>query len=290
MKHILITGANSYIGTSFEKWIAKWPEKYSVDTVDVRDESWKQKDFSRYDVVFHVAGIAHVKETRTNRALYYKVNRDLAFEVARKARAGGVRQFIFLSSMSVFGVTTGIITSATVPSPKTHYGRSKLEAERLLAGLESNEFKVAIVRPPMVYGNGCRGNYPRLSKLAKLTPFFPTIANERSVIYIDNLTEIVRWIIDDLESGVFHPQNGRYASTKQFVEQIALLNTKKVLFTGVLNGLIKICMRLDLLGKVFGTLVYDMDMSTTCDVLSFEESVVGAEGIEFSLEHKGGVP
>lgn len=159
MKKILITGANSYIGTSFEKYMAQWPEKYQVDTVDMIDGTWREKDFSGYDTVFHVAGIAHQKETQENAELYYKINRDLAFDTAVKAKTDGVKQFIFLSSMSVYGLETGVITKETVPTPKSNYGKSKLQAEELLNGLADETFKVAILRPPMVYGKGCKGNY-----------------------------------------------------------------------------------------------------------------------------------
>src|SRR5690606_7124221 len=117
-------------------------------------------------VVIHVAGIAHVKETKENADLYYKVNRDLAFEVAKKAKNEGVKQFIFLSSMSVYGIETGIIKINTPTNPKTNYGRSKLEAEELISSIESDSFKVAILRPPMIYGKGCKGNYIRLANLA----------------------------------------------------------------------------------------------------------------------------
>ena len=132
MKKILITGADSYIGTSVEKWLGKDPEKYQVDTVDMRTDSWKEKDFSPYDVVFHVAGIAHVKETKENQDLYYQVNRDLAYETATKAKSDGVRQFIFLSSMSVYGIDTGVIDKNTPVKPKSAYGKSKFQAEELI--------------------------------------------------------------------------------------------------------------------------------------------------------------
>lgn len=117
MKKILITGKNSYIGESVENWLLKEPDKYKVDTVDMKDGSWKEKDFSEYDVVFHVAGIAHIKETSDNQELYYKVNRDLAYETAQKAKQGGIKQFVFLSSMSVYGVETGVINKNTPVCP-----------------------------------------------------------------------------------------------------------------------------------------------------------------------------
>ena len=132
MKKILITGANSYIGSSFEAYMKKWTDKYVIDTVDMIDETWKEKKFSSYDVVFHVAGIAHKKETKQNAHLYYKVNRDLAIETAKKAKTDGVKQFVFLSSMSIYGLEEGIISKDTVPMPKSNYGKSKLEAEKIL--------------------------------------------------------------------------------------------------------------------------------------------------------------
>lgn len=183
MKKILITGSGSYIGTSFENWLQQYGDKYTVDTVATMGGEWKDKDFSGYDTVFHVAGIAHIKETKKNAHLFYEVNRDLSYEVAKKAKAQGVRQFIYLSSMSVFGMDTGVISKDTIANPKTHYGKSKLEGEGFIAPLSGTAFKVAIIRPPMVYGKGCKGNFATLSKLARRTPLFPLIENKRSMIY-----------------------------------------------------------------------------------------------------------
>lgn len=203
MKKILITGKNSYIGTSVEKWLLREPDKYSVDTIDMKDSSWKENDFSEYDVVFHVAGIAHIKETADNQDLYYKVNRNLAYDTAQKAKKDGVEQFVFLSSMSVYGIEKGVIDNNTPLKPNSAYGRSKVEAEELINKLQDDSFTVATLRPPMVYGKGCRGNYPRLAKLAKKTPAFPLVNNQRSMIYIDNLTQFIKQIIDDKTGGIF---------------------------------------------------------------------------------------
>ncbi|MGI6706543.1 MAG: NAD-dependent epimerase/dehydratase family protein [Clostridia bacterium] len=194
MKKILITGANSYIGTSFEKWVSKWADKYRVDSIDVKTDAWREKSFQEYDVVFHVAAIVHVKENDTNK--YFKVNRDLALDIAKKAKQEGVKQFIFLSTMGVYGAEVGHITKDTEPRPKTPYAKSKYEAEKLLNELNDDSFKVATLRPPIVYGKDCRGNYPRLASMALKLPFFPDVKNERSMIYIDNLSEFIRLIID----------------------------------------------------------------------------------------------
>ena len=183
MKRVLITGKDSYIGTKFAQWLSQWPDKYKVEEVDLKDANWKEKDFSSYDVVFHVAGIAHVKETKENKELYYKVNRDLAYKAASKAKKEGINHFVFLSSMSVYGIETGVIKKNTKLNPKSNYGKSKLQAEEFINSLQDDNFSVAILRPPMTYGKGCKGNYPRLSKLALKVPFFPDVKNKRSMVY-----------------------------------------------------------------------------------------------------------
>ena len=162
MKKILVTGENSYIGTSFVDYMSQYSEEYLVETISVRGNEWKEKDFSKYDVIYHVAGIAHQKETKENKQLYYDVNYTLTKEVAKKAKKEGVRQFIFLSSMSVYGISNGKITKVSIPSPKSAYGDSKYKAEEYLIKIENQKFKISLVRPPMVYGKNSKGNYGTL--------------------------------------------------------------------------------------------------------------------------------
>lgn len=260
MKKILITGANSYIGTSVEKWLVKEPDKYKVDTVDMKDGSWKEKDFSEYDVVFHVAGIAHIKETKENQELYYKVNRDLVYEVAQKAKVDGVKQFIFLSSMSVYGIKNGVIDKNSSLNPNSNYGKSKLQAEELIATLRDDSFNIAVLRPPMVYGNDCKGNYPRLANLAIKTYVFPDVDNKRSMIYIDNLCEFVRLLVDNCGSGLFLPQNSEYVNTSEMVRLIAEAHGKKIWMTKLFNPLLRL-FYVSMVNKVFGDLVYEKKMT-----------------------------
>ena len=279
MKRVLITGKNSYIGTSLENWLMREPDKYKVDTVDMKDGSWKEKDFSSYDVVFHVAGIAHIKETSDNQNLYYKVNRDLAYETAQKAKQDGVEQFIFLSSMSVYGIEQGVIDKNTPLTPNSAYGKSKIEAEKLINKLQDDSFTVATLRPPMVYGKGCRGNYPRLVGLALKTPIFPKVDNKRSMIYIDNLSEFVKRLIDNRSGGLFFPQNADYVNTSEMVRIIAEVHGKRVVMTKLFNPLLRL-LNVSTVNKVFGDLVYDMSMSNYVSdyrVCGFRESVKKTE-------------
>ena len=280
MKKILITGANSYIGTSLEKWLEQWADDYAVDTVDMIDGTWKEKDFSEYDVVFHVAGIAHIKETKKNTEIYYKINRDLAYEVAKKAKCDGISQFIFLSSMSVYGIETGVIRKDTIIAPKSNYGKSKLQAEELISSLEDIDFKISVLRPPMIYGKGCKGNYTRLERFALKAPIFPEIENKRSMIYIDNLCEFVKLLIDDCSSGLFFPQNEEYVCTSVMVKHIAEAHGKNICMTKLFNFLLRV-LKTGTVNKVFGDLVYEKRMSEykeTYYINDFKKSITLTEG------------
>lgn len=258
MKNILITGANSYIGVSFEKYInANFGSDYKVDTVDMIDGSWKSHSFSEYDAVYHVAGIAHQKETKENSELYYKVNRDLAIEVAKKAEADGVGQFVFLSSMSVYGMETGVISKETAPAPKTNYGKSKLQAEEGITALRSDNFKVAVLRPPMVYGDGCKGNYQSLVSFARKLPVFANYKNQRSMIHIDNLTKFVKSVIDGEKDGLFLPQDPQYVCTCKMVQSIAKDMGKNMRLWSILNPFVSVLKHCTGKGKkAFGDLIY----------------------------------
>lgn len=264
MKRILVTGANSYIGTSFAAYMRQWQDKYQVDTVDMLEEAWKEKSFFGYDCLFHVAGIAHIKETRDNAPLYYKVNRDLALETAQKAKEAGVKQFVFLSSMSVYGLVEGAINADTPMHPTSHYGKSKLQAEQGLRKLECDAFAVTILRPPMVYGEGCKGNYRMLVKLAKALPVFPDYDNQRSMIHIDRLCAVVKGVIDAPSSRVILPQDETYVCTCQMVQQIAQSMGKKMYLTKALNPLVSMAKRCTNAGKkAFGDLYYEKDTTET---------------------------
>ena len=270
MKKILITGAGSYIGTSVAAYLENWQDAYRVDTLDMLGDGWKGADFSGYDSVFHVAGIAHSdsgKIPAEKEALYYSVNRDLTVQTAQKAKDAGVKQFVFMSSAIVYGDSAPVgkdkyITKETVPSPANCYGHSKLQAELGLQALESEDFRVVILRPPMIYGPGSKGNYPVLSRLAGMLPVFPLVENRRSMLYIGNLAEFVRLMIDREERGTFWPQNAQYSNTSRLVKQIAEAKGKRVhLVNGFTWALKLLSCVTPLVNKAFGSMCYDMAMS-----------------------------
>ena len=281
MKKVLITGAGSYVGESVRRYILSTSSDFQIDAVDTMGDNWKEADFSKYDVVYHVAGIAHVNADPKMEALYYKVNRDLTIEVAKHAKAAGVKQFIFMSSQIVFhesqSLKTEMLTADTKENPNGFYGDSKLQAELGIKPLEDENFKVCILRPCMIYGPNAKGNFPRLVKLATKVPVFPCWHNKRSMLYIDNLAEFVKQAILRELSGTYYPQNRELADTVEIIRFFAKANGHKVWITRLLNPFVRIgSFFLQPINKMFATYYYDPEMSKMgfdYQLVSFEESL-----------------
>lgn len=277
---VLITGAGSYVGTNVANWLQK-NNLFDVDSVDTFGDNWKKADYSLYDVVYHVAGIAHVNADPKMEALYYKVNRDLTIEIAKYAKEAGVKQFIFMSSMIVFhesqSLKAEVLTKDTKPNPNGFYGDSKLQAENGLKELECETFKVCILRPPMIYGPNSKGNFPRLAKFATKTPFFPAYHNKRSMLYIDNLSEFVKQAILRQLSGTYYPQNRELADTVEIIRFFAKEANHGIAIWSIFNPLVTIgSWFLQPVNKMFATYHYDPSMSQMdfdYQIVSFEESL-----------------
>lgn len=298
MKRILITGANSYIGTSLERYLLEYNdlqgrELYRVDTVSQRDSRWEAHDLRGYDAVFQASGIAHADTgavSRERQALYYQVNCDLAVHTAQKAQAAGVGLFIYPSSVIVYGDSapygkTRMITAQTPAECAHYYGDSKIRAEEALRRLEAG-MQVAILRLPMVYGRGSKGNYPLLAKLAGRLPFFPDVKNQRSMIYIENLCEFIRQRIEEGKGGLYFPQNSEYTTTSRMVQEIAAARGKKLRLLKIMNPLVALASHVpgkigNMANKAFGSLTVDREMSGDVEgycLYDLRESIRRTEG------------
>lgn len=292
MKRILITGINSYLGGRFRQYMEQFPD-YATVSISMRNGSWRGEDFTGFDVVYHVAGLAHSDNGRISpekAQKYYEINTDLTKELAKKAKREGVKQFIFMSSAIVYGDSAPIgrrrrIDRSTVCTPANCYGDSKLQAELGLRRLEDKNFRVVVLRPPMIYGPGCKGNYPVLSLFAQRLPVFPYVDNERSMLFVDNLMAFVKLMIDNEESGTFFPQNAEYSNTSELVRMIAEAHGKKlILVRGFTWALKFLGFFTALVDKAFGSLSYDMPMSEypggEYRLYSLEESIRITEGAQ----------
>lgn len=299
-KKILITGADSYIGESFRVYAEEhYKDDFEIDVLDMIDPDWRKYDLSQYDIVYHVAGIAHADVGQVDdaaRERYYAVNTDLAVEVCEIAKKAGVKEFVFMSSMIVYGASAGygkkkVIDRDTVPEPANFYGDSKLQADVAVRNLADENFTVVVLRPPMIYGKGSRGNYPMLSKLAKKMPVFPDVENERSMLHIDNLCEFlcqVMLVESPDQAVVLIPQDREWTKTSQMVQEIAAVSGNKIKLLKSLRAVVAVGGKVPgkiggLVDKAFGNMVYDQGMSDYEGldyriVRSLRESIERTEG------------
>lgn len=299
-KKVLITGAGSYIGEAFQTYATEHYPALKVDAVDMIDGSWREKNFSSYDIIYHVAGIAHAdvgNVDEATKAKYYAVNTDLAVEVCEKAKAEGVKNFVFMSSMIVYGDSapygkSKVVDEHTVPFAANFYGDSKLQADAAVRELADDSFHVFVLRPPMIYGKGSKGNYPTLAKFAKKLPVFLNVDNERSMLHIDNLCEFLCQImmVKEVKENaiVLIPQNGEWTKTSEMVKEIGEVTGKKVRLIG---GIMKPAVLLGgkvpgkiggLVNKAFGNSTYAHEMSIYEGIVyqttSLKESIQKTEG------------
>ena len=285
MKKILITGKGSYLGNSLKAYLEAFGDCYQVDCLSLRSGDWKEQSFRGYDAVYHTAAIVHQprsKDAPGELARYRAVNCDLAVDAAKKAKAEGVRQFVFLSTMAVYGLTaafgeTVTITAQTPTVPTDNYGLSKLEAERALLALEGPDFRVAILRPPMIYGKDCKGNFRSLVSFARRLPFFPKVPNQRSMLYVGSLNRLVQQIIDREDRGIFCPQDPEYVNTSAMVQAIAAAQGKHLVLVPGFSWAFHLLRHLTgAVDKAFGSLVYDKSLSELEEdyrIASFPDSV-----------------
>lgn len=294
-KKVLITGAGSYIGQSFINYAKKnYPDNFEIEELDLMETSWKNISFSKYDIVYHVAGIAHAdvgKVSEETKEKYYKVNTDLTVEVAKKAKEDGVREFIFMSSMIIYGESAPygkkkVIDENTVPMPANFYGDSKLQADIAVRTLADEKFKVIVLRPPMIYGKGSKGNYPILAKIARKLPVFPNVNNERSMLHIDNLCEFLCQIMLVRETNdnaiVLIPQNAEWIKTSAMVKEIANVSGKNIIELKVLKPAVIIGSKIPgkiggIVNKAFGNNCYAHNISVYSDIdyqkITLKESI-----------------
>ena len=281
MKKILITGKTGYLSQNLLKWLNATPEKYGCDCLSLREHTWHDTDLSKYDAILHTAAIVHQRERKANAISYRLINTDLTYELASKAKHSGVRHFIFISSMSVYGLDGQIgkpviISADTSCNPCSCYGKSKLEAENLILGLQDSDFIVSIVRPPMIYGPNCPGNYSRLRKLAMSWSLFPDIQNERSMIFIDNLCNMLEQLIASRVTGIFLPQNNEFVSTTEMIKLIAEQHGRKPILSQIL-GKATCLIKINLINKIYGNLTYkkppaEPEPASSC-IIGFAESI-----------------
>ena len=227
MKKVLVTGASGFVGSYFLK---KYQQKYNFESFSFLNDDFSNLDLCSVDVIVHLSALVH-QMGGASYTEYFRINVIQTLDLAKKAKLNGVKQFIFMSSVKVYGEESDVpYTELTPCRPQDDYGKSKLEAENQLKKLEDKNFKVVIIRTPIVYGYGVKANIRSLINLVQRVSFLPfgKINNRRSMIYVGNLCFVVDHIIQEKRYGLFLVADKKTLSTTQMIEYIAMVLDKKV--------------------------------------------------------------
>lgn len=286
---ILVIGKNGYISKCFQEYMSCYTDDV-VKAISVRDDAWKNMSFAGFDAVFNTAALAHNNARKGTDEEFINLNVKLPFEIANKAKQDRVPIFIHMSSLIVYGNPSGInefnpITRDTIPNPDNIYGKSKLLGEKELEKLEDKNFKIALIRSPRVYGEKDTDSIQQLTRFAKTMPIFPDVKNSISMIYSDNLCELVRLIAESKQGGTYYPQQERYICTSELVKDISVASGHRLYLTKVFNPILYLIRnKAGIVSKVFGNEGYDMNLSNHFDgkyrVVSYEESVDRLAGMK----------
>jgi nucleoside-diphosphate-sugar epimerase len=278
--NILLTGSSGFVGQHF---LSYNKEKYEVQTVSLQKTAIEDIDFNKIDTIVHSAGIAH-KMTKIGDQIYFDVNTTLTAEFAKAAKAQGVKHFIYLSSVKVFDDTekNTIFNEVSACNPTDAYGKSKYEGEQLLLKLNSNDFKVSIVRPPLIYGANVKGNMIRFLELGNSNYFLPlgNLGNRRTMVFIDNLIELINKIIDTQVSGTFIAGDAEPISTTYLISEIRNNLGKQQRLFLLPNFFIKILTSIKpaIINRLYGSLEFDTTGTNT--KLNFHPPYTSKEGIK----------
>ena len=263
-KTLIITGASGFIGSNF---IERYKDKYKIIPMDLLKIKPEEIDFSGVDTVLHLAALVHQMQGAP-REKYFEVNTELTRRVAEEAKKQGVKHFVFYSTVKVYGYDGDLYNHNMILNEESEckpandpYGESKWEAEKILRSLEDDNFKVGIIRPPMVYGKGVKGNMESLIKLVKLLPILPFNydKNRRSLVNIENLMYLTTLVIDKETQGVFLPLDEKNISLKEIVEGIEKAYNLKRINIPMIQPIFWLLTKVkpNIMVRLFGTLQFD---------------------------------
>jgi UDP-glucose 4-epimerase len=255
---ILVTGKTGYIANQLKSFFENKKTEYEVELISLRNVKIESLQLSNYDVVIHTAALVHQKNKKYTYKDYFEVNAQLTRELAAHAKAEGVRQFIFLSTVNIYGLETGIIDLDTKVNPNSFYGRSKFEAEKMIQDLKNDNFKILILRIPMVYGKGCPGNFNELVKISKKLPIFSNPIGSRSFINIVNLSSFVDQAIKMNTSGTYLLKDPFNVSSLDIFSRVKTLQGKKIKIHQIIFVITKF-IRKSLFNKLFKPLIIKRD-------------------------------
>ncbi len=281
--HILVTGASGYIGGSF---IEAFKRKYDFSIFSLQENTIDTLNLENIDTILHCAALVHQK-TVDDYEKYDAINVKYPIDLAKKAKKSSVKQFVFISTIAVYGDDKKFIDENSTFKPVTPYGESKLEAEKQLLALHDENFTVSIIRPPMVYGKDAPGNINSLINLIKKVPILPfaNIDNRRSFIYIGNLIHFIDNIIEKRGAGIFLVSDDRAVSTTELIKHISKELDKKIYLVNIpfFERLLRV-LNPSLHKKLYDSL--EVNNSSTKETLKYENTYSIEDGIKAMIDGK----
>ena len=279
---LLITGSSGFVGSYF---INNYKDKYDIKTFSFLQDKLSKLDCSEIDVVFHLSALVH-QMGGASASEYERVNVIQTLELAKKAKESGVKHFIFMSTVKVYGEETdSVYTETSVCHPEDEYGKSKLKAEKELLKLEDENFQVSIVRTPIVYGYGVKANIKSLLNLVDKVPVLPfgKIENKRSMVYIGNLCHLVDVVIEQQKPGVFLASDDKPLSNLKLIKLIAKNLDKKIYLIKIpfFESLLKI-LKPSFHKRLYGSL--EVDNTITKEKLNLKNPYSVEEGIGMMIK------
>jgi nucleoside-diphosphate-sugar epimerase len=282
MKKLLITGSTGFVGSYF---INKYKDKYQIKTFSFLKDDINTLDCDEIDVVFHLSALVH-QMNGADASEYEKVNVRQTLDLAKKAKESGVKHFVFMSTVKVYGEeTSSVYTENTICNPEDEYGKSKLKTELEILKLENENFKISILRTPIIYGYGVKANIKNLVNLVNKVPVLPfgTIENRRSMVYIGNLCHLVDVVMEQQESGIFLASDDEPLSTSRLIELIAKNLEKKVYLVKIpfFETLLKV-LKPSFHKRLYGSL--EVDNTITREKLNLINPYSVEEGIRLMIK------
>lgn len=281
MNKILITGSNGYLASNF---LNQYKKVYDFEKFSLLNQKIEDINFDNIDIILHCAALVHQKVEQPYEK-YHEINVDYPLKLAKLAKQNSVKQFVFISTIAVYGEEKEKLDENTICNPITPYGKSKLEAEKGLLKLNDDSFIVSIIRAPMIYGKNAPGNIDSLIKLVKKLPIIPLgkIANKRSFISIQNLCFIINEIITHQKAGIFLASDDEPISTSRLIELIAKNLDKKVYLVKIpfFETLLKL-LKPSFYKRIYGSL--EVDNSISKEKLNLKNPYSVEEGISLMLK------
>jgi UDP-glucose 4-epimerase len=308
MSRILITGSTGFIGKPFVSHLRSlgYDCRVAVSNIDksnpieqilmprlAKDLDWGVA-LDGCDTVIHLAARVHQlnEDPKTAQKAYNEVNYLATETLAKQAAQAGVKRFIFLSTIKVLGEHSSTAwTPDTPPNPSCPYGKSKLKAELAIQAVgSSSAMEWVIIRPPLVYGAGAKGNFPKVVRLIETCPVLPLggIKNTRSMVSVENLCDLIETCIHHPKAAnqLFHIQDNNACSTTDFFKDCAEGLSRRIFLLKVPKSFVTLAAKLfkkqSVIDRLWGSLCVDDEC--TRQKLNWHEPIPYKSALKSALQ------